>query len=150
MGDTAVRTHSWNIKKTDFSFFFGLVRLCSTALLPTSLMWLYTCDFFFTLQVSSNGFISAFSAKNYRPGLIRDNDESPIIAPYSARTDTRLSGSVRFTQFMSYDRLQMTTVSDFIRSSTNHPFSGTGMMVVEWRDVAKYGGSAVSSLMCNE
>ena len=120
----------------------------STALLPTCLMWLLLVVFF-TLQVNSNGFISVYPAKNYRPGLIRDNNESPIIAPYSARTDTRLSGSVRFTQFTSYDRLQMTIVSEFIRSHTNHTFSGTRMMVVEWRDVAKYGGSAVSLLMCN-
>ena len=68
-----------------------------------------------------------------------------VISPYGADIDTRIAGTVRYTNGFTSNHAQMYSVSQFIRSNTeDYSFTGTRMMVVEWDGVAKYGGSSVS------
>ena len=94
-------------------------------------------------QVSSNGYIlmgvPATVPDPVIPGSL------PMVAPYAADIDARISGRVRYTQFTTDNEPTMTTISGFIREHTDDSdFYGTKMMVAEWSNVAKFGGSAVS------
>ena len=66
-----------------------------------------------------------------------------IVSPYGADTDTSIAGTVRYTGFTS-NTVQLRGVSGYIEDITGFEFDGTKMMVVEWDDVAKAYGSAVS------
>ena len=68
-----------------------------------------------------------------------------VVAPFAADIDTTSRGSVKYTEFTTFDSSQMSTVSSFIRSQTGDSFNGTGMMVAEWNGVPKYQGSIVNS-----
>ena len=67
-----------------------------------------------------------------------------VVAPFAANIDTSRVGSVEYTEFTTSDYTQMSKVSTFIRSKTGNSFSGTRMMVAEWRGVPKYERSIVS------
>ena len=71
--------------------------------------------------------------------------ESGIVSPYGADINTNIAGTVRYTTGFSSSHPQMSSVSIFIRTQTrDYSFSGTRMMVVEWNNVARDGGSSVS------
>ena len=70
-----------------------------------------------------------------------------IVSPYGADTDTSISGTVHYTQFSSNDR-HLSQLNEFIRSKTGFEFDGNRMMIVEWYDVAKAHGTAVSLIVC--
>ena len=70
-----------------------------------------------------------------------------IVSPYGANIDTRISGSVRYTDGFINHHSQMGTVSSFIRSWTNDSFHATRMMVAEWDGVAQQQGSSVSLII---
>ena len=73
-----------------------------------------------------------------------------IISPYGANIDTRISGTVRYTDgFIKTSSVEMPSIIiKFIKSQqTNNVDSFNGeirMMAVEWDSVAKYNGNAVS------
>ena len=71
---------------------------------------------------------------------------SSIVAPYAADIDPTKAGTVRYTQFTTDDYSQMSTVSSFIQAQTNKYFYGSTMMVAEWKGVAEFDGSSVSSI----
>ena len=71
---------------------------------------------------------------------------SNIVSPYGDDIDTRMTGSVRYTQFTTTDS-QISTVSGFIRSQTSAgSFFGARMMVAEWNSVPVYSRNSVSML----
>ena len=101
-------------------------------------------SFFFTLQseqVSSNGFISMGESPTTNSPRFTETEN--IVSPYGADTDTSIAGTVRYTGFTS-NTAQLRTVSGYIEDITENEFDGTKMMVVEWDNVAKAYGSAVS------
>ena len=71
-----------------------------------------------------------------------------VVAPFAADIDTTRTGSVKYTQFTTFDS-QMNTVSTFIRSETGNSFYGTRMMVAEWNGVPRDYGSTVSCKLYN-
>ena len=70
-----------------------------------------------------------------------------IVSPYGADTDTSISGTVNYTQFSSNDT-QLILLNEFIRKETGFEFNGNRMMIVEWYNVAKAHGTAVSLIVC--
>ena len=70
-----------------------------------------------------------------------------IVSPYGANIDTRIAGSVRYTDGFINHHSQMGTVSSFIRSWTNDSFHATRMMVAEWDGVAQQQGNSVSLIV---
>ena len=70
-----------------------------------------------------------------------------IVSPYGADTDTSISGTVTYTQFRSNDP-QLSQLNDFISYQNGFEFDGNRMMIVEWYDVAKAHGTAVSFVNC--
>ena len=91
--------------------------------------------------MSSNGFISVGVRISTNTPLIPGTDY--IVSPYGADTDTSISGTVTYTQFSSNDP-QLSQLNEFIRKSTGFEFDGNKMMIVEWYNVAKARGNAVS------
>jgi hypothetical protein len=66
-----------------------------------------------------------------------------VISPYGADINTRIAGTVRYTDGFTTYHPQMFSVSEFIRSETEDSyFTGTRMMVVEWDGVAKLSGNS--------
>ena len=92
----------------------------------------------FHLQVSTNGYISM----GITPTVNAQRTNS-IVAPYAADIDTSVTGTVRYTEFMS-NRFNLLDVSNFIEEETGVTFEGTRMMVAEWDGVAQYNGDPVS------
>ena len=70
-----------------------------------------------------------------------------IVSPYGADTDTSISGTVTYTQFSSNDT-HLSQLNVFIHKETGFEFDGNRMMIVEWYNVAKSRGNAVSFLNC--
>ena len=68
-----------------------------------------------------------------------------VVAPFAGNIDTSSGGSVKYTQYTSFDYQMMNTVSRFIRSQTISTFYGTRMIVAEWSSVPQYGKPNVSS-----
>ena len=86
-----------------------------------------------------------------KPGystLPKTNGTSPlsVVAPYAADINTIYNGTVQYTDFETYspDGSEMKNVSDFIQSQTGDSFSGTRMMVAEWREVPQNKKEPVS------
>ena len=69
-----------------------------------------------------------------------------IVSPYGADIDTRIAGTVRYTNGFIKTSAQMPSIIYFIKSQTNdYSFNGeTRMLAVEWDSVAKLNGDAVS------
>ena len=69
-----------------------------------------------------------------------------VVAPYAADIKTTYNGAVQYTDFETYspDGSEMRNVSDYIQSQTGDSFSGTRMMVAEWREVPQNNQEPVS------
>jgi hypothetical protein len=93
-----------------------------------------------TVYISSNGYVSMGTPPTANSPEIPDTDN--IVSPYGADIDPSLTGTVRYTDFITYHP-QMNSVSNFIWSQTKKSFYGTRMMVAEWDSVPKYDGSSV-------
>ena len=80
--------------------------------------------------------------KNYSP---RIPGTQGIVSPYGANIDTRISGTVRYTNgFITTSSVEMPKIIEIIKKNY-YSFNGeTRMMAVEWDSVAKYNGNAVS------
>lgn len=99
------------------------------------------------IQVSTNGYISLEDPPKYEtlPNFPLPDSDMMIVAPFAAHIDTT-RGRVSCTSFLEsyrYDS-QLDDVSDFIESNYDDSFTGGRMMVAEWYNVPKYGGSTVS------
>ena len=95
--------------------------------------------------MSSNGFISMGARISTNTPVIPGTDY--IVSPYGADTDTSISGTVTYTQFSSNDP-HLGLLNEFICKETGFEFDGNRMMIVEWYNVAKSRGNAVSVLNC--
>lgn len=64
------------------------------------------------------------------------------MAPYYSDNDIRRSGEVYYDVFRrgssTSDNIILDTVNHYIRLKTNEDFSGTFMILAEWRDVHPY------------
>ena len=65
-------------------------------------------------------------------------ETTSIVAPYAADINPTLSGRVMYTKFISPSDYLMRTVSNFIEDQTGDNFTGTYMMLAEWRNVIRY------------
>ena len=101
------------------------------------------------IQVCNNGYISMDDDLIYHSPLIPQIHN--IVSPYGADIDTRISGTVRYTDgfITSAHAVQIPSIINFIKSQTNDcSFNGeTRMMAVEWGSVAQLNGYAVSKCL---
>ena len=105
---------------------------------------MYILYVLYVLQVYINGYIIMLrgtTGSTTSPEIPGPHND--LVVPYGADIDTRLVGSVRYTSFSSSNQTQLETVSAFIEDKADHHFRGTKMMVAEWFDVPRSGGSSV-------
>ena len=74
-----------------------------------------------------------------------------VVSPYLADIDTKISGTVRYTRFLSRNPDEPRVIS-FIKEKTGVSlptvqFSTVSMMAVEWNRVAEADGNRVSSTL---
>ena len=99
------------------------------------------------MQVSNNGYFSFGDKPGNTPNSIPTSRSGYVVAPYAANIeDTTHVGTVQFADFDAYvsSSSAMGNVSDFVQSQTGDSFSGTRMMVAEWREVPQKNRSTVS------
>ena len=102
------------------------------------------------VQVSNNGYFSFEDEPFFTPNRIPRSRYGHIVAPYAADVDTTYGGTVLFCDFDAYTSsgAAMTyNVNDFIRSQTGDSFSGTRIMVAEWREVPQWNQTTVSTFV---
>ena len=98
---------------------------------------------FFSLKVSTNGIISfgrPFSS--HSPHLFPGTSfYNYLVAPFW--TDTDITEGVGEVSYLVYDKSQsesLSWVSTYISQQQQISFTGTWMLVAEWRDVPEYLG----------
>ena len=98
----------------------------------------------FALQVDTNGYFlfrrgfSSFSPSAF-PGSLKH-----IVAPFWADNDIRAEGEVSYEVHTSGSPL-LSQVNTFIDAYNSVVFTGTWMVVAEWKEVPQFPHSAVDS-----
>lgn len=92
------------------------------------------------MQVSSDGYFSFGRPLTCCPSLTSNTEY--IVAPFEANTNiSNGQGSVSYeVHNVTSGPRQLSRVSSFIRQQKQNAFSGTWMLVVEWKDVPQSGG----------
>ena len=110
------------------------------------------CFFFSILsnKVSSNGYIS-FNSGMSSPTISLSSISTPVLAPFAADIDTRISGTISYKIIIGSDSDSnlLDTVSSFISDNQSVSFSGIQMFVAYYDDVAYlFGSSSEVNLIC--
>lgn len=102
------------------------------------------------LQVATNGYFSLGRriTQLQSPSLFTEsNAHQFIVAPYLSDIDTRSTGSVSFEIYSNKTDLPLIQkVSNFIQQREHNKFTGTWMLIAEWKSVVDSGKKILMTL----